>query len=70
MGGAMTEISAHAQFLFEQLFENSPDAILVTNSDGRITRANAQVERIFGYSRDEPRAELYGSRHHGGRQGN
>jgi PAS domain S-box-containing protein len=53
MGGAMTEISAHAQFLFEQLFENSPDAILVTNSDGRITRANAQVERIFGYSRDE-----------------
>ncbi len=53
MGGAIPEISAHAQFLFEQLFENAPDAILVTNSDGRITRANAQVERIFGYSRDE-----------------
>jgi len=53
MGGATPEISAHAQFLFEQLFENSPDAILVTSPDGRITRANAQVERIFGYSRDE-----------------
>jgi formate hydrogenlyase transcriptional activator len=53
MGGATPEISAHAQFLFEQLFENSPDAILVTNPDGRITRANTQVELIFGYSRDE-----------------
>ncbi len=53
MGGAIPETSAHAQFLFEQLFENAPDAILVTNSDGRITRANGQVERIFGYSRDE-----------------
>jgi len=53
MGGAAPEISAHSQFLFEQLFENSPDAILVTNPDGRIIRANSQVERIFGYSRDE-----------------
>ena len=41
------------QTLSEKLFEFSPDAILVTNADGRIVNANAQVERIFGYMRDE-----------------
>ena len=39
--------------MFEKLFEFSPDAIVVTDSEGRITRANTQVERYFGYSREE-----------------
>ena len=39
--------------LFERLFELSPDAIVVTDPNGRIASANAQVERIFGYSRTE-----------------
>jgi len=39
--------------LFERLFELSPDAIVVTDRQGRIASANAQVERIFGYSRTE-----------------
>ena len=47
------EITGHTHTLFEKLFEFSPDAIIVTDSDGRITKANAQVERVFGYSRDE-----------------
>ncbi|HEY6309172.1 MAG TPA: PAS domain S-box protein [Candidatus Angelobacter sp.] len=38
---------------FERLFEASPDALLVTNRDGRIVGANQQVERVFGYTRDE-----------------
>src|SRR2546426_10392766 len=46
------------QTLFEKLFESSPDAILVSDPDGRITEANAQVEKLFGYSR----AELVGQR--------
>jgi PAS domain S-box-containing protein len=55
MTGAMPEkqLPGSAQLLFEQLFESSPDAILVTDRDGRITKANAQVEQVFGYSRDE-----------------
>jgi PAS domain S-box-containing protein len=35
------------------LFEFSPDAILVTDQSGKITEANAQVERFFGYNRAE-----------------
>ena len=45
--------SAQEQALFEQLFEFSPDAIVVTDSEGRITNANAQVQRAFGYTREE-----------------
>lgn len=45
--------SSQPQALFEKLFEFSPDAIVVTNQDGRITNANAQLERAFGYTREE-----------------
>jgi PAS domain S-box-containing protein len=39
--------------LFEQLFEFSPDAIVVSNSEGRVTNVNAQVQRAFGFTREE-----------------
>jgi len=39
--------------VYEKLFEFSPDAIVVSNQDGRITNVNAQVERAFGYTREE-----------------
>jgi PAS domain S-box-containing protein len=39
--------------LFEKLFEASPDAIVVTDAEGRITSINPQVERLFGYDRAE-----------------
>jgi len=42
--------------LYEILFESSPDAILVANQDGRISKANLQVEQLFGY----PCSELLG----------
>lgn len=45
-----------SQVLFEQLFEASPYGVLVVDSDGLITRVNAQTEKMFGY----PRSELIG----------
>jgi PAS domain S-box-containing protein len=45
--------SSQSQTLFEQLFELSPDATIVTNSEGRITNVNAAVQRTFGYTREE-----------------
>src|SRR5438105_13604443 len=41
------------QAVFEQLFEFSPDAILVADQQGQVVRVNAQVEKLFGYRRDE-----------------
>src|SRR5271165_783879 len=42
-----------AQIVFENFFEFSPDAIVVTDAHGRIMNVNSQVERAFGYSRAE-----------------
>jgi PAS domain S-box-containing protein len=42
-----------SQALFETLYEFSPDAIVVTDSQGVIGSINAQVERVFGYAREE-----------------
>jgi formate hydrogenlyase transcriptional activator len=45
--------SGYAQAIFERLFEFSPDAILLTDATGRITKVNTQAERVFGYTREE-----------------
>ena len=39
--------------LFEKLLESSPDAIVVTDLGGRVTAANAQLEKLFGFHRSE-----------------
>ena len=38
---------------FRALFEFSPDAIIASDSQGRITEMNARVESMFGYQRGE-----------------
>jgi len=43
---------------FRRVVEWSPAAMVMIDGDGRIVLANAQAERVFGYSR----AELQGER--------
>src|SRR5580693_1220889 len=47
------DVSEHAQALFKELFLASPDAIVVTTPDGRISAANPAVEELFGYRETE-----------------
>jgi formate hydrogenlyase transcriptional activator len=46
---ALRQSEEHARMLFEF----SPDAMFVCDSHGRIQEANARVESLFGYKRDE-----------------
>ena len=46
---ALTE----SEVKFRRLLESVPDAILIVDAAGRITLANAQAERLFGYPREE-----------------
>ncbi|HLN33216.1 MAG TPA: PAS domain S-box protein [Gemmataceae bacterium] len=39
--------------MLEQLFEQSPGAIVVVGREGNIRRVNAEAERVFGYRREE-----------------
>ena len=41
------------QELFEKLFDLSPDAVIVSDPEGRIAEASVQAERLFGYARAE-----------------
>ncbi|MBI2958594.1 MAG: PAS domain S-box protein [Chloroflexi bacterium] len=44
---------AGAKATYESVFELSPDALIIVDQQGRITRMNAQAEELFGYARGD-----------------
>jgi formate hydrogenlyase transcriptional activator len=49
----MEEALRASENRFRSLFEYSPDAIIVTDENGKIAEINGQVSRFFGYERSE-----------------
>lgn len=47
------EALAKSEGMLRGLFDFAPDTVVVVDHDGCIVRANAQVEHMFGYTREE-----------------
>ena len=50
---ALLEEVQESKRMFERFFDSAPDAVLVTDEQGRITDLNRQAQVMFGYERQE-----------------
>ena len=42
-----------SETMLRELFDSAPDTVVVVDRDGRIARANAQIERMLGFGQEE-----------------